>query len=75
MKRGLYGLKEAPRPWYNHIDSYLLSNSFSKSDGEPTLYIKVVNGKVFIVVLYVDDSIFNRNDNFLISEFKEAMKI
>ena len=51
-----------------------MSNSFSKSDGEPSLYIKIENGNVFIVFLYVDDLIFTRNDNFLIGEFKEAMK-
>ena len=51
-----------------------MSNSFSKSDSEPTLYIKAENGNVLIVVLYVDDLIFIRNDNFIISKFKEALK-
>ena len=51
-----------------------MSNSFSKGDGEPTLYIKVENGNVLIDVLYVDDLIFTKNENFLIGEFKEAMK-
>lgn len=51
-----------------------MSNDFSKSDGEPTLYIKASNGNVFIVVLYVDDLIFTINDKALIVEFKEAMK-
>ena len=74
LKRDLYGLKQAPRAWYNRIDSYLMRNGFSKSNGEPTLYIKATNGNVLIVVLYVDDLIFIRNDNFLIGEFKEAMK-
>ena len=74
LKRDLYGLKQAPREWYTKIDSYLMRNGFRKIDGEPTLYIKAINGKVLIVVLYVDDLIFTRNDNFLIGEFKEAMK-
>ena len=74
LKRSLYGLKQAPRTWYSRIDSYLMSNGFRKSNGEPTLYIKVEDGNVLIIVLYVDDLIFTRNDNFLIGEFKEAMK-
>ena len=74
LKRTLYGLKKAPRAWYNRIDSYLMSNGFSKSDGEPTLYINAENGNVLIFVLYVDDLIFTGNDNFLIGEFKEAIK-
>ena len=64
LKRALYGLKQAPRAWYSRIDSYLMSNGFSKSDGEPTLYIKLENSNVLIVVLYVDDLIFTKNDNF-----------
>lgn len=74
LKRALYGLKQDPWAWYRRIDTYLMSNGFSKSDGEPTLYIKEKNGNMLIVVLYVDDLIFTGNDNFLIGEFKEAMK-
>ena len=74
LKRSFYGLKQAPRAWYSRIDPYLMSNGFSKNDGEPTLYIKPANGNVLIVVLYVDDLIFTENDNFLIGEFKETMK-
>ena len=50
-----------------------MSSGFRKSDSELTLYIKTKNGKVLIIVLYVDDLIFIVNDNFLIGEFKEAM--
>ena len=48
--------------------------ALEKIDGEPTIYIKVENGKVLIIILYVDGLIFTGNDNFLIGEFKEAMK-
>ena len=72
LKRSLYGLKQAPRAWYNIIDSYLMSNGFSKSDGEPTLYIKEPNGNILIVLFYVDDLIFTKNDKALIDEFKRG---
>lgn len=74
LKRALYGLKQAQRAWYSRIDSYLLSNGFNKSDGEPTLYIKATDGKILIVVLYVDDLIFTKDDDCLIADFKQAMK-
>ena len=54
--------------------THLMSNGFSKSNGESTLYIKETNGNVLIVVLYVDDLIFTGNNKALIGEFKEAMK-
>eukprot|EP00253_Pinus_taeda_P019337 PITA_19337 len=58
LKKSRYGLKQAPRAWYNMIDSYLQKNGFEKCDGESTLYIKEKDGKILIVVLYVDDVIF-----------------
>eukprot|EP00253_Pinus_taeda_P012840 PITA_12840 len=74
LKKPLYGLKQAPRAWYSKIDAYLIENGFDKCDGEPTLYIKENDGKILIVVLYVDDLIFTSNDAFLIADFKVVMK-
>eukprot|EP00253_Pinus_taeda_P028156 PITA_28156 len=73
-KKALYGLKQAPRAWYSRIDSYLLENGFAKCEGEPTLYIEENDGKILIVVLYVDDVIFTGNDDYLIENFKTVMK-
>eukprot|EP00253_Pinus_taeda_P006096 PITA_06096 len=74
LKKALYGMKPAPRAWYNRIDSYLLDNEFDKCEGEPTVYIKEKDGKILIVVLYVDDVIFTGNDDQLIKNFKLVMK-
>ena len=74
LKKALYGLKQAPRAWYSRIDAYLLENRFEKSEGEPTLYIKEKDGKMLIVVLYVDDVIFTGSDDYLIDNFKTVMK-
>jgi hypothetical protein len=74
LKKALYGLKQAPRAWYSRIDSYLLDNEFDKCEGEPTVYIKEKDGKILIVVLYVDDVIFTGNDDQLIKNFKSVMK-
>lgn len=51
---------------YISIDSYLINNGFRKIEGEPPLYIEETDGKVLIIFLYVDD--------FLIADFKEAMR-
>eukprot|EP00253_Pinus_taeda_P022296 PITA_22296 len=74
LKKSLYGLKQAPRAWYSRIDFYLLENVFDKCEGEPTVYIKEKDGKILIVVLYVDDVIFTGNDNYLVKNFKTVMK-
>jgi len=74
LKKDLYGLKQAPRAWYSRIDSYLLENGFEKCEREPTFYIKEKDGKLIIVVLYVDDVIFTGNDDYLIENFKTVIK-
>eukprot|EP00253_Pinus_taeda_P020784 PITA_20784 len=65
---------QAPRAWHSRIDSYLLENGFEKCEGEPTVYIKEKDGKLLIVVLYVDDVIFTGNGDYLIENFKAVMK-
>eukprot|EP00253_Pinus_taeda_P004637 PITA_04637 len=73
LRRALYGLKQAPHTWYNMIHVYLLDNGFNKCDSEPTLYIKESEGKILIVISYVDDLIFTSSDDFLIIAFKQVM--
>ena len=73
MKKEVYDLKQAPRAWYNCIDSYLTKNGFHRSESEPTLYTKVnEQGNMLIVFLYVDDLIFT--GDFCIKEFRIVME-
>jgi hypothetical protein len=60
LKKALYGLKQAPRAWYSRIDGYLMSFGFTKSDADPNLYYKVVDGDPLMLVLYVDDLFLTR---------------
>lgn len=41
LKKTLYGLKPAPRAWYERIDSYLMKPGFTRSYVDPNLYFKV----------------------------------
>ena len=72
LKKALYGLKKAPRAWYAKIDSYLHSLGFSKSIVDSNLYIKVVKNQPFILVLYVDDLLFTREEH-LIAQCKREL--
>jgi hypothetical protein len=73
LKKVLYGLKQAPRACYNKIDTYLIKNSFSRSQNEPTLYTKTdQESKILIVCLYVDDMIYT--GNIELTSFKHAMQ-
>ena len=54
LKRPLYGLKQAPRAWYTMIDNYFIGLGFTKSEADANLYHIVVEGKILIIVLYVN---------------------
>lgn len=68
----MYGLKQAPRAWYTQIDSYFTGLGFSKSEADPNLYQIVVEGKLLIIVLYVEDLILT-GDELLILSCKEDL--
>jgi hypothetical protein len=72
LKRALYGLKQAPRAWYTRIDNYFTGLGFTKSEANANLYQIVVEGKLLIIVLYVDDLILT-GDEQLINSCKEDL--
>jgi hypothetical protein len=72
LKRELYGLKQAPRAWYTQIDNYFTGLGFTKSEVDANQYQIVVEGKILIIVLYVDDLILT-GDEQLIHSCKEDL--
>eukprot|EP00253_Pinus_taeda_P018453 PITA_18453 len=71
-KRALYGLKQAPHAWYTRIDSYFTGLGFTKSEVDVNMYHIVVEGKLLIIVLYVDGLILIGDDQ-LINSCKENL--
>jgi transposase InsO family protein len=55
INRALYGLRQSPKAWYKHIDTWLTSQGLSRSNFDPNLYFADDHGKLTIVLLYVDD--------------------
>ena len=72
LKRTLYGLKQPPRAWYTRIENYFIGLGFMKSEADANLYPIVVDGKLLIIVLYVDDLILT-GDEQVIHSCKEDL--
>jgi hypothetical protein len=72
LKRALYGLKQGPHAWYTQIDNYFIESGFTKSEADANLYQIVVEGKILIIFLYVDDLILT-GDEKLIHSCKEDL--
>ena len=67
LKRVSYSLKQAPDAWYTTIDNYLTCFGFSKSEVDEKIHHILVEGKLLIIVLYVDDLILNGDEQLIIS--------
>ena len=55
LNKALYGFKEAPRTWYDKMDSFLMCLGFTKSKAYSNLYFMVDDGRPMILLLYIDD--------------------
>jgi len=51
--KSIYGLKQSPRAWYDRIHTFFLSNNFTRSNSDHTLFINY--DKQIILLPYVDD--------------------
>jgi hypothetical protein len=74
LKKALYGLKQAPRAWYSRLDKYLQQAGFRKGSANTNLYIKVSQGNILLIEVYVDDIIFGSDDDRLSQKFSKDMQ-
>ncbi|GKC45370.1 putative ribonuclease H-like domain-containing protein, partial [Tanacetum coccineum] len=72
--KALYGLNQAPRPWYETLANYLLGNGFKRGKIDQTLFIKKQKGDIFLVQVYVDDIIFGSTNKELCTAFEKLTK-
>jgi hypothetical protein len=74
LKKSLYGLKQASRAWYYRLYKYLQDKGFKRGTVANNLYIKTEGNDFLIVLVYVDDIIFRRNNVSLVQWFAYAMQ-
>ncbi|GJY30700.1 putative ribonuclease H-like domain-containing protein [Tanacetum coccineum] len=73
VEKALYGLRQAPRAWYETLSTYLLENGFRRGTIDKTLFIKKDKDDILLVHVYVDDIIFGSTKKYLCDEFKHMM--
>ena len=71
LNKALYGLKKAPRLWYQHIDRFPGSIGLRKSDNDPNLYF--TKDRSLFLVLYVDDILLVSKSADLIGDIKAKL--
>ncbi|XP_019087416.1 PREDICTED: uncharacterized protein LOC109127286 [Camelina sativa] len=60
--------------WFIKFSSTLMSLRFRKSHVDHTLFIRNINGKYVVVLVYVDDILINSNDDNEVCTLKEDLK-
>nr|GEV11414.1 retrovirus-related Pol polyprotein from transposon TNT 1-94 [Tanacetum cinerariifolium] len=73
LKKAIYGVKQAPRAWYDTLLRFLVANGFSKGVVDPTLFIRKTGKHTLHVQIYVDDIIFASTDPRDFDHFSKEM--
>ena len=70
----LYGLIQSSRKWFIGFEEYFTKEGFEKCNNEHTPFAKVSETRNLLVVsVYVDNLIYDEDDENTIFEFKKSM--
>ncbi|XP_020246350.1 uncharacterized protein LOC109824225 [Asparagus officinalis] len=70
----IYGIKQAPRAWFERFRQSLLSISFIESLADYALFYQSSASGTVILLLYVDDMIITRSDSSTITSLKQHLQ-
>eukprot|EP00253_Pinus_taeda_P028082 PITA_28082 len=75
LLKSLYGIKQAPRAWYEKLTEHLLKLNFKHYDlDDAPLFFKKVSKIVVYLVVYVDDILMRENNESYIASIKKELR-
>ncbi|KAL8126811.1 hypothetical protein AgCh_013925 [Apium graveolens] len=74
LLKALYGLKHAPRAWYDTLSEFLLKHGFTRGTIDKTLFYKKHGEDMILVQIYVDDIIFGSTNEKFCQRFSRLMQ-
>jgi len=66
LSRSLYGLRQAPRAWFEHFVGHVTSLGFVQSKADSSLFVLRRNSATAYLLLYVDDMILSASSSSLL---------
>lgn len=73
LRKALYGLRQAPREWYNALKSFLLEYGFTTSQSDTSLFLYHRSEVTLYFLVYVDDLLVTGNNSSTIAAFITAI--
>ena len=73
QKKGLYGLKQSGRLWYQKLGEVLESMGFKRLVSDPSIYVWEMDGIKVIVPVFVDDLTIVSKDKEKVRLLKEKL--
>ena len=73
LKRSLYGLKQSLRAWFGRFSNAMKNYGYQQSDSDHTLFLKHNQGKITVLIIYVDDMVITGNDVMEIQTLEERL--
>ncbi|GJV62638.1 retrovirus-related pol polyprotein from transposon TNT 1-94 [Tanacetum coccineum] len=73
LRKALYGLKNAPRAWYDELSNLLMSKGFTKGSIDPTLFTIRYREDILLVQIYIDDIFFRPTNLKFSKRFEKLM--
>nr|GEW48478.1 retrovirus-related Pol polyprotein from transposon TNT 1-94 [Tanacetum cinerariifolium] len=73
LKKDLYGLRQAPKAWYDRLKAFLTKHEYSIGIVDNTLFTKKSKSHLIIVQIYVEDIIFGSTSQNLCDDIAKIM--
>ncbi|GJY53607.1 retrovirus-related pol polyprotein from transposon TNT 1-94 [Tanacetum coccineum] len=73
LKKALYGLKKAPKAWYDRLKAFLIKHEYLIGMVDNLLFTKKSKSHLIIVQIYIDDIIFGSTSQNLCDDFVKIM--
>lgn len=73
LKKGIYGLKQSGRLWYQKIDNTLQGLGFKHLEADHCVYQRVSDDSLIWIALYVDDLLIVSNNISELKTFKQQL--
>nr|GEU34134.1 retrovirus-related Pol polyprotein from transposon TNT 1-94 [Tanacetum cinerariifolium] len=73
LRKAIYGLKQAPKAWYDELSKFLTSKGFTKGTIDSTLFTIRYEEEILLVQIYVDDIIFGSTNPKYTKCFEKLM--